>query len=102
MTLLTAGALTALPDPQRPATASNVCTTDARLGGIPNKNPGYASGYRYILIVNTELSNAWQERRHVDNVVPRGYVTILPRALVKQPSHTTNVPAVEIVISTTQ
>ena len=44
MTLLTAGALT---DPRLPATASNVCTTDARLGGVgrvppPNKNPGYA------------------------------------------------------------
>ena len=31
MTLRTAGALT---DPQLPATASNVCTTDARLGGV--------------------------------------------------------------------
>ena len=31
MTLLTAGALT---DPQLPMTASNVCTTDARLGGV--------------------------------------------------------------------
>ena len=31
MTLLAAGALT---DPQLPATASNVCTTDARLGGV--------------------------------------------------------------------
>ena len=31
MTLLTAGALT---DPRLPATASNVCTTDARLGGV--------------------------------------------------------------------
>ena len=47
MTLLTAGALT---DPQLPATASNVCTTDAWLGLgesagwlPPNKNPGYAS-----------------------------------------------------------
>ena len=45
MTLLTAGALT---DPQLPAIASNVCTTDARLGGVgrvllPNKNPGYAA-----------------------------------------------------------
>ncbi len=45
MALLTAGALT---DPRLPATASNVCTTDARLGGVgrvpppPNKNPGYA------------------------------------------------------------
>ena len=68
MILLTAGALT---DPQLPARASNVYTTDARLGGIgrvasagwhrpggigrvasagwhrpgappPNKNPGYA------------------------------------------------------------
>ena len=29
MTLLTAGALTALPNPQLIATASNVCTTDA-------------------------------------------------------------------------
>ena len=46
MNLLTAGALT---DPRLPATASNVCTTDARLGGVgrvapPNKNPGYAGG----------------------------------------------------------
>ena len=45
MTLPTAGVLT---DPQLPATASNVCTTDARLGGVgrvatPNKNPGYTS-----------------------------------------------------------
>ena len=45
MTLLTAGPLT---DPRLPATASNVCTTDARLGWRrpggppPNKNPGYA------------------------------------------------------------
>ena len=44
MTLLTAEALT---DPQLPETASNVCTTDARLGGVgrvplPNNNPGYA------------------------------------------------------------
>ena len=31
MTLLTAGALT---DPRLPATASNVCTTDATLGGV--------------------------------------------------------------------
>ena len=53
MILLTAGAPT---DPQLPARASNVYTTDARMGGIgrvastgwhrpgapPNKNPGYA------------------------------------------------------------
>ena len=44
MTLLTAGALI---DPRLPATASNVCTTDARLGGVgrvppPPPNPGYA------------------------------------------------------------
>ena len=47
MTLLTAAALTG---PRLPATASNVCTTDARLGGVgrvpppppPNKNSGYA------------------------------------------------------------
>ena len=45
MTLLTVGALT---DPQLPATASNVCTTEARLVGVgrvappPNKNHGYA------------------------------------------------------------
>ena len=68
MILLTAGALT---DPQLPARASNVYTTDARLGGIgrvastgwnrpggidrvasagcppPNKNPGYAGGWPY-------------------------------------------------------
>ena len=41
MTLLTAGALTG---PHLPATASNGCTTDVRLGGVgrvppPNKNP---------------------------------------------------------------
>ena len=44
LTLLTAGALT---DPQLPATASDVCTTEGRLGGVgrvppPNKNPCYA------------------------------------------------------------
>ena len=36
MTLLTAGVLT---DPQLPATASNVCTTDARLGGVGRVAP---------------------------------------------------------------
>ena len=36
MTLLTAGALT---DPQLPATASNVCTTDARLAGVDRVPP---------------------------------------------------------------
>ena len=36
MTLLTVGALT---DPQLPATASNVCTTDARLGGVGRVPP---------------------------------------------------------------
>ena len=36
MTLLTAGALT---DPRLPATASNVCTTDARLGGVGRMPP---------------------------------------------------------------
>ena len=42
----------ALTDPRLPATASNVCTTDARLGGVgrvappPNKNPGYAGAKR--------------------------------------------------------
>ena len=44
MTLLTAVVLT---NPQLSATASNVCTTDARLVGVdqvapPNKNPGYS------------------------------------------------------------
>ena len=34
--LLTAGALT---DPQLPATASNECTTDARLGGVGRVPP---------------------------------------------------------------
>ena len=42
--IFAAGALTG---PQLPATASNVCTTDVRLGGVgrvpsPNNNPGYA------------------------------------------------------------
>ena len=51
MTLLTAGALT---DPHLPATASNVCTTDVRLGGVGrvaplNKNPGYAGAIRMLL-----------------------------------------------------
>ena len=36
MTLLTAGALT---NPRLPATASNVCTTDARLGGVGRVPP---------------------------------------------------------------
>ena len=36
MTLLTAGALT---DPQLPVTASNVCTTDARMGGVGQVAP---------------------------------------------------------------
>ena len=36
MILLTAGALT---DPRLPATASNVCTTDARLGGVDRVPP---------------------------------------------------------------
>ena len=36
MTLLIAGSLT---DPQPPATASNVCTTDARLGGVGRVPP---------------------------------------------------------------
>ena len=36
MILLTAGALT---DPRLPATASNVCTTDARLGGVGRMPP---------------------------------------------------------------
>ena len=36
MTLLTAGALT---DPWLPAIASNVCTTDARLGGVGRVPP---------------------------------------------------------------
>ena len=43
ITLLTA--FLALTDPQLPATASNVCMTDARLGGVgrvPPPNPGYA------------------------------------------------------------
>ena len=36
MTLLTVGAIT---DPRLPATASNVCTTDARLGGVSRMPP---------------------------------------------------------------
>ena len=58
MTLLTAGALT---DHRLPATASNVCTTDARLGSVgrvppppagappPNKNPGFADELWHVL-----------------------------------------------------
>ena len=59
MTLLNAGALT---DPQLPATASNVCTTDARRVGVgrvapPNKNPGYAMAHLITSLVT--LSNAF-------------------------------------------
>ena len=64
MILLTAGALT---DPQLPTRASNVYTTDARLGGIgrvaptgwhrpggpPKQNPGYAGA--------SEISQPCQE-----------------------------------------
>ena len=51
MTLLTAGALT---DHQLPATAPNVCMTDARLGSVgrvppPNKNPGFADELWHVL-----------------------------------------------------
>ena len=52
MTLMTAGVLT---DPQLLATASNVCTTDARLarvataGCYPNKKHGYADAYIIFL-----------------------------------------------------
>ena len=47
MTLLNDGALT---DPQLPATASHLYTTDAKLGDVgrvlpPNKNPGYAGDF---------------------------------------------------------
>ena len=52
MTLLTAGSLT---DPQLPATASNVCTTDAKLGGVSgcplNKNLSYA-GALSVTVMN--------------------------------------------------
>ena len=58
MTLLTAGALI---DPQLPATASNVCTTDARLVVSfgcppPHKNPGYAGVFRPTLTDATASS----------------------------------------------
>ena len=43
VTLLTAGALT---DPRLPATASNVCTTDARLGGVGRVPPKQKSWLR--------------------------------------------------------
>ena len=65
MTLLTAGALT---DPRLPATASNVCTTDARLGGVgrvpppppPNKTENYCKmernyWYYYWLHTSSQL-----------------------------------------------
>ena len=64
MTLLTAGALT---DPRMPATASNVYTTDARLGGVgqvptpPNKNPGYATG-------SIEFRQTGKNHQLVDNL----------------------------------
>ena len=56
MTLLTAGALT---EPQLPATASNVCTTDTSLGAPPpNKNPGYAGDLGFNFKVLRCLHNA--------------------------------------------
>ena len=61
---------TLLPDraltyPQLPATVSNVCTTDARLGGVgrvpppppPNKNPGYSGGSASRLLSWSFLSH---------------------------------------------
>ena len=52
MTLLTAGALT---DPRLPATASNVCTTDARLGGVgrvpPHKQKSWLRHFMYPLVL---------------------------------------------------
>ena len=76
-TLLTAEALT---DPQLPTTASNVCTADAKLGGVgqvtppPNKNPGYAGGrdkhYRHVFAsfvcrgMTTSMSSSFDCRPH--------------------------------------
>ena len=60
-TLLPDGALTY---PQLPATVSNVCTTDARLGSVgrlppppPNKNPGYSGGSASRLLSWSFLSH---------------------------------------------
>ena len=75
ITLLTAGALT---DIQLPATPSNVCTTDARLGGVdrvpppPNKNLGYAG-----------VGNKTQHLRERRNVKWVGYVVKAKGTLVK-------------------
>ena len=49
-TLLTAGVPTALPDPHLPATASNMCTTDALPGAPPPPNPGYVGDCNHIAI----------------------------------------------------
>ena len=61
MTLLTVDCWTGvLTDPRLPATASNVCTTDARLGGVgrvappPNKNPGYAGAARNLFTASAD------------------------------------------------
>ena len=62
---LTDGTLTELPDPQLPATASNICSTDAWLcmGGVgrvpppPNTNPGYVgSTYQHINLCDVMCS----------------------------------------------
>ena len=59
-TLLPDGALTY---PQLPATVSNVCTTDARQGGVgrvpppPNTNPGYSGGSASRLLSWSFLSH---------------------------------------------
>ena len=56
--MLTAGALT---DHRLPATASNVCTTDARLCGVgrvaPQKNPGYARDDYGVKVIVAKISS---------------------------------------------
>ena len=64
MTWLTAGALT---DPQLHASASNACTTDARLGGVcrvPQQNPGYADVTDPNALHFHSFSGARVKRKH--------------------------------------
>ena len=60
MTMLTAGGLTDPGHPYLPATASNVCTTDVRLGGVgrvpPPKQKAWLRRGHYYKVAEHSLS----------------------------------------------
>ena len=67
MTLLTAGALTA---PRLPATASNVCTTDARLGG-QTKTLARPVVYRLVVPIRRSCCFLQMVRNHAKCMIHR-------------------------------